>query len=65
LAELSRLGHGVKSGNVTILDERTFYIPNLNYDGKAKDTYFVAGRGFPPSVDEHAGNIRVPDEQGK
>ncbi len=65
LAQLSRLGHGVKSGNVTILDERTFYIPNLNFDGLARDTFFLVGRGFPPSMDDQSSFLYVPDEQGK
>lgn len=29
----SQLAHGLKSGDIIIKDAKTFYIPNLHYDG--------------------------------
>ncbi|XP_065222877.1 protein Skeletor, isoforms B/C [Planococcus citri] len=60
LPEFKRFAHGVRSGNVTILDAKTFYIPNLHYDGKGPDTYFLVGNGSEPSSQ----GIKVPNELG-
>ncbi|KAL7639356.1 UNVERIFIED_CONTAM: hypothetical protein RMT77_009857 [Armadillidium vulgare] len=49
LAEFKRLAHSVRSGNVTILDAKTFYIPNLHYDGRGPDAYFWVGKGSMPN----------------
>ena len=49
LPEFSRLAHGLRSDNITILDRKTFYIPNLHYDGAGPDAYFFAGRGSEPN----------------
>ncbi|CAG0886547.1 unnamed protein product, partial [Cyprideis torosa] len=61
LSEFSRKAHGVASGNVTILDERTFYIPELRYDGRAPDAFFFVGKGTTPNVET---GIKVPNEKG-
>ncbi|XP_073970372.1 protein Skeletor, isoforms B/C isoform X2 [Rhodnius prolixus] len=60
LPEFRRLAHGLRSGNVTILDAKTFYIPNLHYDGAGPDAYFWVGNGTEPS---HIG-VKVPNEMG-
>ncbi|KAK7602289.1 hypothetical protein V9T40_009730 [Parthenolecanium corni] len=60
LPEFKRFAHGLRSGNITILDARTFYIPNLHYDGKGPDAYFWVGNGTEPS--EHG--VKVPNEIG-
>lgn len=61
LPEFSRLAHGLRSGNISILDSKTIYIPNLHYDGGGPDAYFWVGNGSEPS---HFG-IKVPNEQGR
>ncbi|KAM0725706.1 Protein Skeletor, isoforms B/C [Formica fusca] len=60
LPEFSRLAHGLRSGNISILDSKTIYIPNLHYDGGGPDAYFWVGNGTEPS---HFG-IKVPNEMG-
>lgn len=40
LPEFKRLAHGLRSSNISILDSKTFYIPNLHYDGAGPDAYF-------------------------
>ncbi|CAG0884477.1 unnamed protein product [Darwinula stevensoni] len=60
LTEFSRLAHGLRSGNVTVLDERTFYIPNLHYDGAGPDAFFLVGTGPSPNPN----GLKVPNEQG-
>ena len=49
LSEFSRNKHDVRSGNVTILDAKTFYVPNFHYDGKGPDTFFLVGNGTQPN----------------
>ena len=61
LTELKRLAHGVRSGKITILDSRTFYIPNLQYDGAGPDAYFWVGTGPEPN----SRGIKVPNELGE
>ncbi|KAF2359542.1 DM13 domain [Trinorchestia longiramus] len=58
LAELSRLAHAVRSGNVTLLDSKTIYIPNLHYDGRGPDAYFWVGKGVP----DRSGR-KIPNEK--
>lgn len=58
LPEFSRLAHGLRSENITILDSKTFYIPNLHYDGAAPDAYFWVGNGSEPSTF----GVKVPSE---
>jgi hypothetical protein len=58
LSELSRLAHGVRSGNVTLLDAKTIYIPNLHYDGRAPDAYFWVGKGTPDRTGR-----KIPNEK--
>ncbi|XP_021944452.1 protein Skeletor, isoforms B/C isoform X3 [Folsomia candida] len=60
LPEFKRLAHGVRSGNITILDSRTFYIPNLYYDGAGPDAFFWVGTGTEP----HTGGRKIPNEKG-
>lgn len=61
LPEFKRLAHGLRSGNITILDSKTFYIPNLHYDGAGPDAYFWVGNGSEPS----SLGIKVPNEMGR
>ncbi|XP_050532309.1 protein Skeletor, isoforms B/C-like [Daktulosphaira vitifoliae] len=60
LPEFKRFAHSLRSGNITILDARTFYIPNLHYDGLGPDAYFFVGNGSEPSPY----GIKVPNEIG-
>ncbi|VVC33457.1 Hypothetical protein CINCED_3A009785 [Cinara cedri] len=60
LPEFKRLAHGLRSGNITIMDARTFYIPNLHYDGLGPDAYFFVGNGSEPSPH----GIKLPNEIG-
>lgn len=50
LPEFKRLAHGVRSSNISVLDARTFYIPNLHYDGAGPDAFFLVGNGTEPNV---------------
>ena len=61
LPEFKRLAHGLRSGNISILDSKTFYIPNLHYDGAAPDAFFWVGTGPEP----HPQGIKVPNELGE
>ncbi|KAK7794155.1 hypothetical protein R5R35_005362 [Gryllus longicercus] len=60
LPEFKRLAHGLRSGNISVLDAKTFYIPNLHYDGAGPDAYFWVGNGTEPSPL----GIKVPNEVG-
>nr|XP_018906629.1 PREDICTED: protein Skeletor, isoforms B/C-like [Bemisia tabaci] len=60
LPEFKRLAHGLRSGNITILDAKTFYIPNLHYDGAGPDAYFWVGNGSEPT----SFGVKVPNEVG-
>ncbi|XP_020298451.1 protein Skeletor, isoforms B/C isoform X2 [Pseudomyrmex gracilis] len=60
LPEFSRLAHGLRSGNISILDSKTIYIPNLHYDGGGPDAYFWVGNGSEPNIY----GIKVPNEMG-
>nr|XP_045620798.1 protein Skeletor, isoforms B/C-like [Procambarus clarkii] len=60
LPEFHRLAHGLKSGNISILDARTFYIPNLHYDGLGPDAYFWVGKGTHPDPKGQ----KIPNEMG-
>ncbi|XP_051157784.1 protein Skeletor, isoforms B/C isoform X2 [Leptopilina boulardi] len=60
LPEFSRLAHGLRSGNISILDSKTFYIPNLHYDGAGPDAYFWVGNGSEPNIH----GTKVPNEVG-
>jgi len=58
LPELKRLGHGLRSSDITMLDMKTFYISDLHYDGAAPDAYFWVGTGPEPN----AQGVKVPNE---
>lgn len=60
VGSFSKLKHNVSSGSVEILDSKTIMIPNLNYDGKGKKTYFWAGVGAQPI----SKGFKIPDELG-
>ncbi|CAK1540895.1 unnamed protein product [Leptosia nina] len=60
LPEFKRLAHGLRSGNISVLDAKTFYIPNLHYDGAGPDAYFWVGNGSEPSPF----GTKVPNEMG-
>jgi hypothetical protein len=44
------LAHGLRSSNISVLDAKTFYIPNLHYDGAGPDAYFWVGNGSKPNI---------------
>lgn len=50
LPEFRRLAHGLRSSNISVLDAKTFYIPNLHYDGAGPDAYFWVGTGIEPNI---------------
>lgn len=50
LPEFKRLAHGLRSSNISVLDAKTFYIPNLHYDGAGPDAYFWVGTGNEPNI---------------
>lgn len=50
LPEFKRLAHGLRSSNISVLDAKTFYIPNLHYDGAGPDAYFWVGNGSAPNI---------------
>uniref|UniRef100_T1J334 DOMON domain-containing protein n=1 Tax=Strigamia maritima TaxID=126957 RepID=T1J334_STRMM len=60
LPEFSRLSHGVRSGNITLVDSKTIFVPQFFYDGTAQETYFIVGVGSQPSSQ----GTRIPDEKG-
>ncbi|KAL0861171.1 hypothetical protein ABMA27_009654 [Loxostege sticticalis] len=60
LPEFKRLAHGLRSGNISVLDAKTFYIPNLHYDGAGPDAYFWVGNGTEPNPF----GTKVPNEMG-
>lgn len=60
LPEFKRLAHGLRSSNISVLDARTFYIPNLHYDGAGPDAYFWVGNGTEPNIM----GIKVQNEMG-
>ncbi|XP_076363990.1 protein Skeletor, isoforms B/C-like [Tachypleus tridentatus] len=59
---LSTFAHGVNSDPIVIKDEKTMYIPNLQYDGAGPDVYFLVGTGTKP---QSVGSTKVPDEKGR
>ncbi|XP_037943587.1 protein Skeletor, isoforms B/C-like [Teleopsis dalmanni] len=60
LPEFKRLAHGLRSSNISVLDAKTFYIPNLHYDGAGPDAYFWVGNGSEPNLM----GVKVPNEIG-
>ncbi|KAM8703020.1 hypothetical protein ACLKA7_005376 [Drosophila subpalustris] len=60
LPEFRRLAHGLRSSNISVLDAKTFYIPNLHYDGAGPDAYFWVGNGSEPNIM----GVKVPNEIG-
>lgn len=60
LPEFKRLAHGLRSSNISVLDAKTFYIPNLHYDGAGPDAYFWVGNGSQPNIM----GVKVPNELG-
>ena len=48
----------MRSGKITVLNEKTFFIENLHYDGKGPDAHFWAGKGKPSPK-----GTLVPDEK--
>ncbi|XP_019624549.1 PREDICTED: protein Skeletor, isoforms B/C-like isoform X1 [Branchiostoma belcheri] len=61
IGEFSRRQHGVRSGEVTILNAKQFHIQNLHYDGLGPDAFFWAGnRDARPSPR----GFKVPDHRG-
>ncbi|KAF5279956.1 hypothetical protein FQA39_LY18177 [Lamprigera yunnana] len=60
LEPFKQLAHGLKSGPIVVVDKKTFFVPNLYYDGKGPDAHFWVGKGTAPS----ATGILVADENG-
>lgn len=60
ISQISGKKHGVKSGNVEIIDAKTIKIYEFKYDGKASSAYFWVGVGPQPG----SKGIKVPDENG-
>ncbi|CAL4167095.1 unnamed protein product [Meganyctiphanes norvegica] len=60
LHEFTKTSHGVKSGNIEILDAQSILIPDLHYDGEGPGAYFWAGSGSTPN---DLGFI-IPNEKG-
>ncbi|XP_026274137.1 protein Skeletor, isoforms B/C [Frankliniella occidentalis] len=60
ISQLSKRSHDVGSESIEIIDAKTFRIPELNYNGAGKDTYFYVGVGPQPS----SKGTKVPDEYG-
>jgi len=60
LSEFEGRAHGLRSGNITILDSKTFFIPNLQYDGAGPDTFFWVGTGNQP----HTRGRQIANENG-
>lgn len=60
MAPFKQLAHGLRSGPIIAVDKKTFFIPNLHYDGKGPDAHFWAGKGPEPSTT----GVLVPDEKG-
>ncbi|KAK4872480.1 hypothetical protein RN001_014509 [Aquatica leii] len=60
LEPFQELAHGLRSDPIVVLDQKTFYVPNLHYDGKGPDAHFWVGKGDGPSPT----GILVPDENG-
>jgi hypothetical protein len=56
-----RLKHDLSSGDILIIDDKTFFIPNFHYDGTAPTAYFFVGKGMP--IGDKKG-LKVPDENG-
>ncbi|KAF5292867.1 hypothetical protein FQR65_LT11119 [Abscondita terminalis] len=55
-----QLQHGLRSDPIVIIDEKTFFVPNLHYDGIGLDAHFWVSKGTEPSP---KGTL-VPDETG-
>ncbi|CAH1784589.1 unnamed protein product [Owenia fusiformis] len=62
IGQFSELAHGLRSGEVVILDEKTLMVNNLHYDGQGPDAFFLAGTG--DSVRYYDGITKIPDETG-
>ncbi|XP_035666294.1 protein Skeletor, isoforms B/C-like [Branchiostoma floridae] len=60
IGEFERRQHQVRSGDVTILNAKQFYIRNLHYDGLGPDAFFWAGQTDSPS----SSGFKVPDHRG-
>ena len=60
LAPFSQLAHELRSGPIIAVDKKTFFVPNLHYDGKGPDAHFWAGKGAEPS----SSGTLVRDEKG-
>jgi len=54
------LAHGLRSGSVTIKDDKTIFIKGMRYDGAGPDAYFWVGKGPKPS----AVGMKIPNEKG-
>ena len=60
ISQLSRLGKGVKSDPIVILNSKLIKIPSFSYDGNEKEVYFFIGNGPQPN----GNGERVPNERG-
>jgi len=62
------IAHGVKSGQVKIVDDKTIKIKDFHYDGKGPDAWFVVGTDDKYTEERPSGGLPfnhiVPDENG-
>ena len=57
--------HGLRSDSVYVNDTKTIIIPNLHYDGKGPDAFFMVGYGKPPPErPSKAPGHKIPNEKG-
>jgi len=65
ISEFHRFAHDLRSGNITILDRKTFLIPDLYYDGLGPDAYFRVGTGPEPDASiKNPPGMKIPNERG-
>lgn len=60
ISQLAGKSNNVGSGSIEIVDAKTLRIPELKYDGKAKEAHFWVGVGPQPVSKGH----KVPNEYG-
>lgn len=60
ISEFTGIAHGVKSGQVTVIDSKTFKISDFVYDGLSESTFFFVGTGPQPNPS----GKKIPNELG-
>jgi hypothetical protein len=60
-----KTAHGLSSGPIIVNDTKTIIIPNLHYDGKGPDAFWMVGYGEPPVERPSATpGHKIPNEIG-